>query len=465
MTIRTRFAPSPTGHLHIGGARTALYCWLFARHHQGEFLLRIEDTDQERSRPEYTQAILDSINWLGLIPSQKPIYQSQRFARYHEVAQQLLASGHAYRCYCSKERLETIRNAQMEQGLKPRYDGHCREQNLPDIGKPHVIRFRTPQFGEVTFHDQVYGEITVANAELDDVILLRSDGVPTYNFSVVVDDHDMAITHVLRGDDHLNNTPRQILIYQALNASPPVYAHVPMILGKDGKKLSKRHGAFSVMEYREQGYLPEALLNYLVRLGWSHGDQEIFSREEMIRYFDLANINRAPAAFDPEKLLWLNQHYIKTSPPEIIAPELAWHLRKLDIEQPVNPDLYSVITAQAKRSKTICQMALESACFYRDQIEYDPAAAKEFLTPAVKPALADVIHLLSQLENWQETPISAIVKQVVTAHQLKFPQLAQALRIAATGSTASPSIDITLVLVGKEKTLQRLQAAHAWISE
>ena len=329
--VRTRFAPSPTGYLHIGGARTALYCWLYARKTQGTFILRIEDTDLERSTPESVQAILDGMQWLGLNYDEGPYYQTKHFARYKEVIQQLIDEGKAYRCYCSKERLEKLREEQTAKKEKPRYDGFCRERTSKGEGA-YVVRFKNPLEGVVEFDDLIRGKLSFANTELDDLIIARSDGTPTYNFTVVVDDWDMKITHVIRGDDHINNTPRQINILRALGATPPFYAHVPMILGSDGKRLSKRHGAVGVMQYREDGFLPEALLNYLVRLGWSHGDQEIFSISELIDYFAIEDINRAPAAFNREKLLWLNQHYMKTSDRDHVARELLWHMEKLGIK-------------------------------------------------------------------------------------------------------------------------------------
>src|SRR6266702_3920898 len=332
MTVRTRFAPSPTGFLHIGGLRTALFCWLYARHHAGQFVLRIEDTDLERSTPEAIQQILDGLEWAGLVHAEGPFFQTKRFDRYKDVIEELLAGGKAYRCYCSKQELEQMRAQQIARGEKPRYDGRWRERTDSVPGVAPVVRFKNPLVGEVVVDDVVHGPVVFQNSELDDLIIARSDGTPTYNFCVVVDDMDMQITHVIRGDDHLNNTPRQLNMLLALGARPPVYAHLPMILGPDGTRLSKRHGAVSVMQYREDGFLPEALLNYLVRLGWSSGDQEIFSREELINLFDIKGINRAPAAFNFEKLLWLNQHYIKTSDPERVAKELAWHMQRLNID-------------------------------------------------------------------------------------------------------------------------------------
>ena len=389
MSVVTRFAPSPTGYLHVGGARTALYCWLYARKMQGEFILRIEDTDTERSTQESVQAILDAMEWLNLNYDTGPFYQTQRFDRYREVLQQLLAEGKAYRCYCSRERLDNLRQTQTDNKEKPRYDGFCRENTEQKEGS-FVIRFRNPVDGAVEFDDLIRGKLVFNNQELDDLILARSDGTPTYNFTVVVDDWDMKITHVIRGDDHINNTPRQINILRALGATPPLYAHVPMILGSDGKRLSKRHGAVSVMQYRAEGFLPEALLNYLVRLGWSHGDQEIFSIAEMIEWFEIHDINRSPAAFNPEKLLWLNQHYIKSSAPEYVAKELAWHMQQLGIDTTQGPPLVEMVKALCERAKTLREMAEKSSIFYQDQVNYNEAEVTKHITPEIKPALAAI---------------------------------------------------------------------------
>ncbi|MGH8370629.1 MAG: glutamate--tRNA ligase, partial [Gammaproteobacteria bacterium] len=347
MTVRTRFAPSPTGYLHIGGARTALYCWLYARHHGGQFILRVEDTDRERSTDAAVQAILDGMAWLDLKQDEGPYYQTQRFDRYSEVAQRLLADGHAYHCYCSKQELEQMRAEQMARKQKPRYDGRCRQRTEPVAGVAPVIRFRNPEHGQTVIHDLVHGDIVFENRELDDLIIARSDGTPTYNFTVVVDDMDMRITHVIRGDDHINNTPRQINIFDALGVTAPRYAHLPMILGPDGAKLSKRHGAVSVMQYREDGFLPEAILNYLVRLGWSHGDQEIFSREEMVALFDIEDVNKSASAINPDKLLWLNQHYIKHGDFMRLGTELGWHLERIGVRVADATKLAAVVQAQA----------------------------------------------------------------------------------------------------------------------
>jgi len=468
MTVRTRFAPSPTGYLHIGGARTALYCWLFARQHQGTFILRIEDTDLERSTPESVDAILQAMDWLKLDYQEGPFYQTQRFDRYRQVLDMLLAQNKAYRCYCSKERLEKLREAQLARKEKPRYDGHCRPpegqtQQAQQIqpNQPYVVRFKNPQSGEVVFEDQVFGQLRFQNSELDDLILARTDGAPTYNFTVVVDDWDMKITHVIRGDDHINNTPRQINILKALGAELPTYAHVPMILGQDGKRLSKRHGAVSVMQYRDEGYLPDALLNYLVRLGWSHADQEIFSRDEMTQYFTLQGINRAAAAVNPEKLLWLNQHYLKKDDPDLLIPQLQWHLEKLyvDTKAPDAPALKDVIVAQRERCKTLVEMAEKSRFFYEDIQAYDAQAVNKNLTAETLPALKMLSQKLALITDWNQENIHKAIMDVAAELNVGMGKVAQPLRVAVTGGTVSPPIDVTLQLLGKDKVLERLARA------
>ncbi len=466
--IRTRFAPSPTGYLHIGGARTALFSYLYARRHGGDFILRIEDTDLERSTPESVNAILEGMTWLNLEYDEGPFYQTQRFDRYKEVIQQLLASGHAYYCYMSREELDALREAQMARGEKPRYDGRWRPEPgkvlpEPPAGVQPVVRFKNPLDGEVVIEDMVRGRVVIRNEELDDLIIARSDGTPTYNLTVVVDDYDMGITHVIRGDDHLNNTPRQINIFRAMGAEPPVYAHLPMILGPDGAKLSKRHGAVSVMQYHEEGYLPEALLNYLVRLGWSHGDQEVFSREEMIRLFDVADVNQSASAINPDKLLWLNQHYLKTSDPGHVARYLGWHLGNLGVDPAQGPALEDVVVALRERARTLVEMAQQAACYFRDEIGYDEEAAAKHLTAAADPVLRAVVEALEGVEDWRVPVLEALIKDLVKAQGIKFPMLAQPLRVALTGSTASPSIDTTLALVGRERSLVRLQKAISFI--
>ena len=390
-TIRTRFAPSPTGYLHIGGARTALFSWLYARTHQGVFVLRVEDTDRERSTGEAVRAILDGLEWLGLDHDEGPIFQTDRFARYREVIDSLLARGLAYRCYCSRERLEALRAEQMARKEKPRYDGRCRraaEGRPPDADIQPVVRFKNPLDGEVVVEDLIRGRVAFRNRELDDLILLRSDGTPTYNLSVVVDDLDMGITHVIRGDDHLNNTPRQINVFRALEAPVPAFAHLPMILGSDGKPLSKRHGAVSVLQYRDDGYLPQALLNYLARLGWSHGDQEVFSMKELIEKFDISDVNKAAATFDPAKLLWLNQHYMKHGDIDDLVRRLRFFLERAGIEPKGSPVLAEVIEPLRERSKTLVELAAKTRLFYQDLGDYDPAAAERYLTAEMHAPLA-----------------------------------------------------------------------------
>lgn len=465
MTVRTRFAPSPTGYLHVGGARTALFSWLYARKTGGKFILRIEDTDRERSTDESVQAILDGMQWLGLDYDEGPFYQTERFDRYAEVIQQLLDTGHAYRCTCSKERLEALRAEQTEKKQKPRYDGHCRHANIgPDAGA-FVIRFKNPESGAVTFADQVYGDITIANSELDDLIIARTDGTPTYNLTVVVDDYDMQITHVLRGDDHINNTPRQINILKALGAPIPVYGHMPMILGDDGKRLSKRHGAVGVMQYAEDGFLPQALLNYLVRLGWSYGDQEIFSIAEMIEYFDINAINKGTSAFNTEKLLWLNQHYLKSAQRDQVVAALAQQYKLKDIDTHNGPSLAAIVEIMADRAKTLAEMAEKTRYFFADFADYDEKAAKKNLKADVLPALRVVLEKLSALPAWEEEPMHQVIIETAEHFELKLGKLAQPIRVAVTGNSMSPPIDSTLFLLGRERVLNRLNNAIQYIEK
>jgi len=461
--MKTRFAPSPTGNLHIGGVRTALFSWLYAKKHGGKFVLRIEDTDQERSKPEYTQAITEGLSWLGIDWDEEPTHQSSRIEHYQKIAQQLIDKNQAYKCYCSKERIEALREQQLKNKQKPKYDGHCRNKTLHDETQPHVIRFATPQLGEIHFKDLIRGEITVKNEELDDVIILRSDGIPTYNFTVVIDDHEMEITHVIRGDDHINNTPRQINIYQALGWEPPQYAHVPMILGSDGKRLSKRHQALDVLEYRKKGILPQALNNYLVRLGWSHGDQEIFSKQEMIEHFDLDHIHHAPATFNQEKLEWLNQHYIKTLEIPQLQKEINWHLAQQKIELKNGPEQKTVIEALRERATTVLELIDQMQDYYQQEINYQTQVAKEHLTPEIRPHLNQLKTKLSELKEWEEEPLKTAFKTVLKENNLKFPQLGLPLRVALIGKPHSPGIDITLKLIGREKTLERLEKAIEYI--
>lgn len=465
MSVRSRFAPSPTGYLHIGGARTALFAWLHARHHGGTFILRIEDTDRERSTEESVNAILEGMTWLGLNYDEGPFYQTQRFERYAQVLGHLLDAGHAYRCYCTPEDLAARREAQLARKEKPRYDGRCRNLAAPPPGNPpSVVRFRNPADGDVVVDDLIRGRVPFSNSELDDLVLARSDGTPTYNFTVVVDDMDMGVSCVIRGDDHLNNTPRQINILRALGASVPQYAHVPMILGADGARLSKRHGAVSVLQYRDEGYLPEALLNYLVRLGWSHGDQEVFSLDELVTKFDVEAVNRAAAAVNPDKLLWLNQHYLKTSDPDHIARHLSPFIGRLGVDPALDgPPLPGVVVALRERCKTLVEMADKALLFYREFEDYDPAAAaKHFNAGVVEPLIA--LHTrFEQLDDWQAPTLHALVEEVATQFGLKFGQLAQPLRVALCGNAVSPAIDVTLQLIGRGRVLGRLERAVQWL--
>jgi glutamyl-tRNA synthetase len=464
MSVRTRFAPSPTGLLHVGGARTALFCYLFARHHGGTFVLRVEDTDRERSTQESVDAILAGMDWLGLDYDEGPFYQTQRFDRYAEVITDLLDRDQAYHCYCSKERLETLREQQMAAGNKPRYDGLCAHgvSAPPNDVKP-VVRFRNPRDGEVTFADSVRGQVTISNNELDDLIIARGDGTPTYNFTVVVDDLDMRITHVVRGDDHINNTPRQINIMRALGAETPVFAHLPMILGPDGQRLSKRHGAVSVMQFKEDGYLPDALLNYLVRLGWSHGDQEIFSRDEMCSLFDLGAVNRSASTFDMEKLGWLNQHYMKQAAPSDLATPFAAHLHALGLSLGDGPSLEAVIQAHRERAQTLTEMAAQSAFYFAEPDGFDEGAAKKHLRPVAAEPLTTLLEALADLQHWDRASLETAVNQTADSLQLKLGKLAQPLRVAISGRAATPGIDVTLELVGKARTLARIEKALDFI--
>jgi len=457
MVVKTRFAPSPTGFLHVGGVRTALFAWLYAKANQGQFILRIEDTDEARSTPESVKAILDGMAWLGLASDEEPEYQTARYARYQEISDAWLASDQAYRCTCSKERLETLRATQMENKEKPRYDGHCRGRDvLPAADESYVVRFKNPQEGVVSFEDRVYGPIHVANQELDDVILVRSDGNPTYNFAVVIDDSDMGITHVIRGDDHINNTPRQINMYHALGVAVPVFAHLPMILGEDGKRLSKRHGAVSVLEFKNMGILPHALLNYLVRLGWSHGDQEIFSLSEMQQLFDLEHVGRGASSFSYEKLFWLNQHYQKNDDPVEVAAALKFHFDEQGIDITDGPALSDVVRVQAERCKTLVEMRDKSTYFYCDVLEYDEAAVKKHLRPVVLEPLEALFKRLEAVSAWEADVVQACINDVAAEFDLNMGKIAQPLRVAITGGSNSPAIDATLTMIGQRRVLSRL---------
>ncbi|UJP01553.1 MAG: glutamate--tRNA ligase [Nitrosomonas sp.] len=453
--VRTRFAPSPTGYLHIGGARTALFSWAYARKHGGKFILRIEDTDLERSTQQSIQAILDGMAWLGLDYDEGPFYQMQRLARYHEIAEQLLQNNQAYYCYATKEELEQMREQQLAAGLKPRYDGRWRDsKQTPPAGVKPVLRFKNPLDGFVTFNDQIKGKITVANNELDDLVLLRGDGVPTYNFSVVIDDLDMHITHVIRGDDHVNNTPRQINILKALGATLPEYAHVPMILGANGERLSKRHGAVSVMQYHEDGYLPEALLNYLARLGWSHGDEEIFSREQLVEWFDLSAISRSPAKFNPEKLHWINQQYLKITDNTRLAGLVTPFLAKDDCPTNGGPNLTQVVDLLKERVNTIEELADAAVYLYRP-LEPDNELKAQHFTAETKPIMTGLLEKFRHIE-WTREIIHQEIKAAAKEHDVKLPKIAMPLRVMVTGEVHTPSIDAVLALLGREETLARM---------
>jgi glutamyl-tRNA synthetase len=450
--------------LHIGGVRTALFSWLYARRHQGVFVLRVEDTDRERSTEEATQVILDGMQWLGLTADEGPFYQTRRMDRYREVLAKFIADGHAYRCYCTKEELAEMRSRQEAAKQKPRYDGTCRHRTEPRPGVPAVIRFANPVDGSVVVEDVIHGSVAFQNAELDDLIIARSDGTPTYNFCVVVDDMDMQITHVIRGDDHLNNTPRQINMLKALGAKPPVYAHVPMILGADGAKLSKRHGAVSVLQYRDEGFLPEALLNYLVRLGWSHGDQEVFSLEEMTQLFDIADVNKAASAFNPDKLLWLNQQHIMRSSPAALVPHLKFQLAALGIDVSDDDRVAAVARAQQERARTLKEMAQNSVFFFADVKGYDEKAAKKNLTPESAPVLRAVREKLSALGDWSARAIHESVNEIAATLGVGLGKVAQPIRVAVSGTTVSPPIDVTLEVLGRQVTLERVERAAEFAS-
>ncbi|MCL2525348.1 MAG: glutamate--tRNA ligase [Betaproteobacteria bacterium] len=458
--IRTRFAPSPTGYLHIGGARTALFSWAYARRHGGCFILRVEDTDVARSTPEAVQAILDGMDWLGLTHDEGPFYQMQRMDRYKEVIQQMLASGAAYYCYTTREELEALRAEQEARKEKPRYDGRWR----PEAGKtlpsapadvPPVVRFKNPRDGVVAWDDQVKGRIEIANSELDDLIIARADGTPTYNFCVCVDDWDMGITHVIRGDDHVNNTPRQINILRALGAEVPLYAHLSMILGDDGSKLSKRHGAVSVMQYDEDGFLPEAVINYLARLGWSHGDDEVFSRQQFVEWFDLDHITASAAQFNTDKLLWLNQHYMKQLPPADLAARLAPRLAARGVDTASGPELAKAAALYVERCNTLNTLADALAVFYTG-VEPAPELLAQHLSPETLPALADFAAGLVGV-TWETPAIAALIKETITRHGLKMPKLAMPLRVILTGQAQAPSVDALIEMLGREHVVIALK--------
>ena len=470
MTVKTRFAPSPTGYLHVGGARTALYSWLFAKNQGGEFVLRIEDTDLERNSQEAVDAILEGMQWMGMEWDEGPYYQSKRFDRYNEMVDKLLAEDKAFKCYASKELLDEIRAEQEENKEMARYDA-----NHPKIvaaneaakeGDACVIRFRNPKEGSVVFDDQIRGRIEIANSQLDDLIIRRTDGAPTYNFVVVVDDWDMGTTHVVRGEDHINNTPRQINIYEALGAPVPTFAHCAMILGDDGAKLSKRHGAVSVMQYRDEGYLPNALNNYLVRLGWSHGDQEIFSQEEMIEFFSLNAISKSASAFNTDKLLWLNNHYIKTSEPEYVAKYLQWHLDAQKIDTTNGPAITEVIKLVGERCNTLIELAEQSRYFYEDFSEFEAGAAKKHLRGVAKGPLELALAKVEALEDFTTANIKdGVIAAVCEELEIGMGKIGMPLRVAVTGGGQSPSVDAVMELVGKERVIARIKMALEFIAE
>ena len=457
--VRTRFAPSPTGFLHIGGARTALFSWLYARHHGGSFVLRIEDTDEARSSSELSRGILEALQWLGINHDEEAVYQSERKSRYTEVAARLLDEGKAYRCYCTREELEALRTEQIAAKQKPRYDGRCRTRTEPREGVDPVIRFINPGEGSVIFNDCVHGRVEVSNSELDDLVIMRANGMPTYNFSVVIDDADMQITHVVRGDDHLSNTPRQINIQKALELAQPVYAHVPMILDENGKRMSKRDGAISVEHYRDCGYLPQAVCNYLVRLGWSHGDQEIFSLQEMIGYFDLNEVSASAAAVNPNKLEWLNSHYLNETPINEVSDGFISQIDRLGIDIAGGPSPETVIPMLLERYKTLGAMAEGARFLYCDEVEVDAQAAKKHLTPDTCALLKRVLSELEKVDPWEENTLKQTLKSILTSLNIGMGKLGKPLRFILTAGAASPDLAVTMEWVGKRRCLARIEAA------
>ncbi len=457
--MKSRFAPSPTGYLHIGGARTALFAWLWAKKTSSKFVLRIEDTDKERSTQTSVDAILDGMEWLGLDYDEGPIYQSDRTERYNEVINELLSNGKAYYCDCSKDRLEKLRENQIANKDKPKYDGCCRDKSL----KNGVIRFMNPDEGLVTFNDFVKGEVSIANSELDDLIISRTDGSPTYNLTVVVDDHDMEIDCVVRGDDHINNTPKQINLYEAMGWTVPEFAHVPMILGSDGSRLSKRHGALNLLSYRDEGFLPEALLNYIVRLGWSNGDQEIFSIKEMTELFELKNINNSPASFNQEKLEWINQSYIKSTDINNLVENLKWHLGKLNINLDNGPSIVELADSLRERSGSLVDMAQSCVMFYCDFDTFDPVQANKAFNTKSKSILEDLVSNLNSVDSWTADNIHSVIKSICDEREVGFGKVGQPFRLALSGDGRSGSIDISAQFVGKKRTLARLEKAIDWI--
>jgi len=468
--VRTRFAPSPTGYLHIGGARTALFNYLFARRHGGKFILRIEDTDRERSTPEAIQAILDAMKWLQLDYDEGPFYQTERYPIYKDTIKELLAKGKAYPCTCTAAELDAKRQLAQKEKRKPAYDGTCRppEGVIPPLptDRPYTVRFRSPSEGTTVVKDLIKGDVVFDNQELDDLIIARSDGTPTYNFCVVVDDLDMNITHIIRGDDHLSNTPRQIQLYEALGHEQPQFAHVPLILGTDKARLSKRHGATSVTAYRDMGYFPEAVVNYLVRLAWSHGDQEIFSRAELIDKFSLENVGTSAGVFNPEKFLWVNFHYLKSRPLAQLADEIAPYIEAKGYPVPQDKKwLEKMIATLRERAKTLVEL-VESAHYYlSDEITFDEKAAKKFIAKDVEKPLQSLIEKLSNLSNFEEAAIEDGFTKTLTEHGLQMAKLAQPVRVALTGGTVSPGIHDVIAVLGKERTIRRLQTALEYLRQ
>ncbi|WP_225639197.1 glutamate--tRNA ligase [Candidatus Profftia sp. (ex Adelges kitamiensis)] len=466
MKIKTRFAPSPTGYLHLGGARTALYSWLLARHNNGEFILRIEDTDLKRSTKEAVQVIIDGMRWLNLDWDKGPYYQTERFDRYNDIINHMLKQGTAYKCYCSKERLDSLRQISMAKGIKPKYDGYCRDNHLHHSPhEPHVVRFLNPREGSVIFIDKIRGYIEFSNQELDDLIIRRTDSSPTYNFCVVIDDWDMEITHVIRGEDHLNNTPRQINILKALGAPIPEYAHVSMILNNHGQKLSKRHGTSGVIEYRNKGYLPEAILNYIVRMGWSYGDQEIFSIDEMKNFFTLDNISKSASILNTKKLQWLNQYYIKHMSPKYISIHLAWHICNAGYNTNNGPNLLDIIQILAGRCNTLKEMAEQAHYFYEDFTEFETEAVKKYLSPIAYKPLEIISEKLASIVDWTVKNISNEIKSAANYLNVKISEVSMPLRVAVTGTSKSSGIDITIYYIGQQRSLKRINAALALITK
>ncbi len=457
--LRVRFAPSPTGYLHVGGARTALFNYLLARQSGGTFVLRIEDTDTERSTQESVDAILDGMAWLGMRPDEGPIYQSERFEHYKSKVQQLLDEGNAYRCYCTPEELDAKREAAMKAGEKPKYDGTCRNREDQPTGQAHVVRFKAPLDGETCFNDKIKGNICFQNTELDDLIIQRTDGTPTYNFVVVIDDAEMKINLIIRGDDHINNTPRQIQLYRALGYDVPEFAHVPMILGSDKKRLSKRHGATSVMAYRDMGYLPEALTNYLVRLGWSFGDEEIFAFGDLLEKFSLDNVGKSAGVFNPEKLLWLNAHWIKNGNSARLARLLKEYLDEKGVDTTDGPNLVMVVESLQERAQTMLEMADGAVFYFTPEVEFDPAAEEKFFKSETKPVLECCRKHLSALGDYNHDAIEGCMKAVMEELGLKFGKIGPVLRVALVGGTQSPSIYHVVEVLGKERVMARIERA------